>query len=104
MRNLLNIWNFAGISVCVTHLERIINVVPAAKVTKMLHISHEDANKAIVVREDVVIVREKEVVNSRLKTLIISHFRASNTSSAENRPNYLPLYQKQDIPDFISFY
>jgi hypothetical protein len=66
--------------------------------------SHEDANKALVVREDVVIVREKEVVNSRLKTLIISHFRASNTSSAENRPNYLPLYQKQDIPDFISFY
>ncbi|KAI5573585.1 hypothetical protein BDE02_10G089400 [Populus trichocarpa] len=66
--------------------------------------SHEDANKALVVREDVVIVREKEVVNSRLKTLIISHFRASNTSSAENRPNDLPLYQKQDIPDFISFY
>ncbi|KAJ6401744.1 hypothetical protein OIU84_013915 [Salix udensis] len=102
-------------------LERIINGVPEAKSYK--NVNDEDDNKAIVVKEDVAIVEEKGP-NSRLKTIITdkweifeedvnitcqgnhetSHFIA--TSSAENPPNYLPLvpvYQEQEIPDFICF-
>ncbi|KAJ6903278.1 hypothetical protein NC651_020704 [Populus alba x Populus x berolinensis] len=103
-------------------LERIINEVPEAKSYK--NVNDEDDNKAIVVKEDVAIVEEKQP-NSRLKTIVTdkweifeedvninsqgnhetSHFRA--TSSAEIPPNYLPIvpvYHEQEIPDFICFY
>ncbi|KAJ6768868.1 CLATHRIN ASSEMBLY PROTEIN [Salix koriyanagi] len=102
-------------------LERIINGVPEAKSYK--NVNDEDDSKAIVVKEDVAIVEEKGP-NSRLKTIITdkweifeedvnityqgnhetSHFKA--TSYAENPPNYLPIvpvYQEQEIPDFICF-
>ncbi|CAK7326867.1 unnamed protein product [Dovyalis caffra] len=107
-------------------LERIINGVPEATGYKNSTNNEDIDNKAIVVREDVANIVKGKEGNSRLKTIItdkwevfeedvninhqanheISHFRAT-TSSAQNPPNFLPIvpvYQQQDIPDFISFY